>query len=171
MQPLTLSHALDFYRRYIGESLTLFARVSVHETLPQGFTLTLIVPAGMTAEAFRKQLSRARRKFGELLINEVARTMSAATPETLMYARNLLPTGAIWSAFGLGRTEFPIVAQSWLYGGHVRVGMEDNIYLEKGVLAQSNAQLVAKAADIIKQMGGQVANTTQARDMLHLNHA
>jgi len=95
----------------------------------------------------------------------------AATPETLMYARNLLPTGAIWSAFGLGRTEFPIVAQSWLYGGHVRVGMEDNIYLEKGVLAQSNAQLVAKAADIIKQMGGQVANTTQARDMLHLNHA
>jgi uncharacterized protein (DUF849 family) len=53
----------------------------------------------------------------------------------------------------------------------VRVGMEDNIYLEKGVLAQSNAQLVAKAADIIKQMGGQVANTTQARDMLHLNPA
>jgi uncharacterized protein (DUF849 family) len=88
-----------------------------------------------------------------------------------MYARNLLPAGAIWSSFGLGRSEFPIVAQSWLYGGHVRVGMEDNIYLEKGVLAQSNAQLVAKAADIIKQMGGQVANTTQARDMLHLNPA
>ena len=95
----------------------------------------------------------------------------AATPETLMYARNLLPAGAIWSSFGLGRSEFPIVAQSWLYGGHVRVGMEDNIYLEKGVLAQSNAQLVAKAADIIKQMGGQVANTTQARHMLHLNPA
>jgi hypothetical protein len=88
-----------------------------------------------------------------------------------LYARNLLPAGAIWSAFGLGRTEFPIVAQSWLYGGHVRVGMEDNIYLEKGVLAQSNAQLVTKAADIIKQMGGHVANTTQARDMLHLNPA
>ena len=92
----------------------------------------------------------------------------AATPETLLYARNLLPHGAIWSAFGLGRTEFPIVAQSWLYGGHVRVGMEDNIYLEKGVLAESNAQLVAKAADIIKQMGGQVATAAQTRDMLNL---
>jgi uncharacterized protein (DUF849 family) len=92
----------------------------------------------------------------------------AATPETLMYARNLLPQGAIWSAFGLGRAEFPIVAQSWLYGGHVRVGMEDNIYLEKGVLAESNAQLVTKAVDIIKQLGGQVATSAQTRDMLNL---
>jgi uncharacterized protein (DUF849 family) len=92
----------------------------------------------------------------------------AATPETLLYARNLLPQGAIWSAFGLGRSEFPMVAQSWLYGGHVRVGMEDNIFLEKGVLAQSNAELVAKAVDIIKQMGGQVASAVQTRDMLNL---
>jgi uncharacterized protein (DUF849 family) len=92
----------------------------------------------------------------------------AATPETLLYARNLLPQGAIWSAFGLGRSEFPMVAQSWLYGGHVRVGMEDNIFLEKGVLAQSNAELVAKAVDIIKQLGGQVASAVQTRDMLNL---
>jgi len=79
-----------------------------------------------------------------------------------------LPAGAIWSAFGLGRAEFPIVAQSWLMGGHVRVGMEDNIYLEKGVLAESNAQLVAKAANIIKQMGGQEASAAQTRDLLNL---
>jgi uncharacterized protein (DUF849 family) len=92
----------------------------------------------------------------------------AATPETLLYARNLLPQGAIWSAFGLGQSEFPMVAQSWLYGGHVRVGMEDNIFLEKGVLAQSNAELVAKAVDIIKQLGGQVASAVQTRDMLNL---
>jgi len=50
----------------------------------------------------------------------------------------------------------------------VRVGMEDNIFLEKGVLAESNAQLVAKAVDIIRQMGGQVASSVQARDMLNL---
>jgi uncharacterized protein (DUF849 family) len=92
----------------------------------------------------------------------------AATPETLMYARNLLPAGAIWSAFGIGRSEFPMVAQSWLYGGHVRVGMEDNIFIEKGVLATSNAQLVAKAVDIIKQMGGAIANADEARAMLNL---
>ncbi|PLC06814.1 NADPH:quinone reductase [Variovorax sp. RO1] len=92
----------------------------------------------------------------------------APTPETLLYARNLLPRGAFWSAFGIGRTEFPIVAQSWLLGGHVRVGMEDNIYLEKGVLAESNAQLVAKTRDILRSLGGDVANPREARAMLGL---
>ena len=92
----------------------------------------------------------------------------APTPETLLYARNLLPHGAIWSAFGIGRAEFPMVAQAWLYGGHVRVGMEDNIFLEKGVLAQSNAELVAKAVDILRQLGGSIATPADARAMLNL---
>jgi uncharacterized protein (DUF849 family) len=92
------------------------------------------------------------------------------TPETLMYARNLLPSGATWSAFGIGRAEFPIVAQSWLYGGHLRVGMEDNIFLEKGVLAKSNAELVAKAVDIIKQLGGEIASAAESRTIFGLNH-
>ncbi|MBS0339041.1 MAG: 3-keto-5-aminohexanoate cleavage protein [Proteobacteria bacterium] len=90
------------------------------------------------------------------------------TPETVMYARNMLPPGAFWSAFGIGRMEFPIVAQAWLMGGHVRVGMEDNIYLDKGVLATSNAQLVAKARDIIRSLGGDVASAQEARQMLGL---
>jgi len=90
------------------------------------------------------------------------------TPETVLYARNMLPPGAFWSAFGIGRMEFPIVAQAWLMGGHVRVGMEDNIYLEKGVLATSNAQLVAKARDIIQSLGGEVASAIDARRMLGL---
>jgi uncharacterized protein (DUF849 family) len=92
----------------------------------------------------------------------------AATPETLLYARNLLPPGAVWSAFGIGRSEFPMVAQSWLFGGHVRVGMEDNIFLDKGVLAKSNAELVAKAVHIIRQMGGSVASSVDMRHMLQL---
>lgn len=92
----------------------------------------------------------------------------SATPETLLYARNLLPDGAIWSAFGIGRAEFPMVAQSWLFGGHVRVGLEDNIYLEKGVLAKGNAELVGKAADMVRQLGGSVASTSDARKMLNL---
>jgi uncharacterized protein (DUF849 family) len=92
----------------------------------------------------------------------------AATAQTLIYARDMLPRGAFWSAFGIGRMEFPIVAQAWLLGGHVRVGMEDNIYLEHGVLAQSNAQLVAKARDIIRSLGGAVATAAEARSMLNL---
>ena len=91
-----------------------------------------------------------------------------ATPETLMYMKSLLPSNAPWSAFGVGRWEFPMLAQSWLLGGHVRVGLEDNIYLEKGVLAESNAALVAKAARIVRDLGGQIATPGEAREILGL---
>jgi uncharacterized protein (DUF849 family) len=92
----------------------------------------------------------------------------AATPETLLYARNFLPQGAAWSAFGIGRAEFPIVAQAWLAGGHVRVGLEDNIYISKGVLAKSNAELVARARDIVLSLGGEIATAAEAREQLGL---
>jgi len=91
-----------------------------------------------------------------------------ATPETMLYARSLLPTGAFWSAFGIGRMEFPWVAQAWLLGGHVRVGMEDNIYLSKGVLAKSNAELVRKAVSLIESLGGEVATAKESRALLGL---
>jgi uncharacterized protein (DUF849 family) len=92
----------------------------------------------------------------------------AATPETLLYARNLLPAEAIWSAFGIGRFEFPIVAQSWIAGGHVRVGLEDNLYISKGVLAQSNAALVSRAREIVCSLGGEIATAREARQQLGL---
>ena len=90
------------------------------------------------------------------------------SPETLLYARGLLPPGAIWSAFGIARHEFPMVAMAWLAGGHLRVGMEDNIYLEKGVLAKSNAELVSKARRIVQDLGGELANPREARALLNL---
>ena len=92
----------------------------------------------------------------------------AATPETVLYARNMLPPGALWTAFGIGRTEFPMVAQAWLMGGHLRVGMEDNIYMSHGVLAKSNAELVQRAVQIVTDMGGELANPREARAMLGL---
>jgi len=95
----------------------------------------------------------------------------APTPETLLYARNMLPRGAFWSAFGIGRMEFPIVAQSWLLGGHVRVGMEDNIYLEKGVLAEGSASLVARVAEYAKNAGREVVDPTRARQLLDIAKA
>jgi|SRR5579859_207948 len=91
-----------------------------------------------------------------------------SSPETMLYARNLLPAGAVWSGFGLGRMEFPMAAQSWLLGGHVRVGMEDNLYLAKGVLAPSNAALVAKARDILGQLGAEPASPAEARALFGL---
>jgi uncharacterized protein (DUF849 family) len=95
----------------------------------------------------------------------------SASPETLDYARRLLPHGSVFSAFGIGAMEMPIVAQSFLYGGHVRVGLEDNIYLEKGVLAKTNAELVAKAVRIITDLGGSIASSAEARTIFNLRPA
>jgi uncharacterized protein (DUF849 family) len=91
-----------------------------------------------------------------------------ASPETMMYGRDLLPPGAIWTGFGIGRSEFPMVAQAYLLGGHVRVGMEDNLYMSKGVLAQTNAELVAHAANILRSLGATIASSADARAMLGL---
>lgn len=90
------------------------------------------------------------------------------TPQTLLYVRSLLPDGCAWAAFGIGRQEFPIVAQAALLGGHCRVGFEDNVFIRKGELADDNAALVAKAANIIELLGGSVATPDEARDLLGL---
>ena len=92
----------------------------------------------------------------------------ASLPETVFYAKSLLPPGAMWSAFGIGRSEYPMLAQTWLLGGNVRVGLEDNIYLSKGVLAKSNAELVAKARRILEDLGAGIASAAEARVMLGL---
>jgi uncharacterized protein (DUF849 family) len=91
-----------------------------------------------------------------------------ATTEAMTYMRNLLPPDAPWFAFGISLHQFPMVAQTLLLGGHPRVGLEDNIYLEKGKLAPSNAALVEKAASIIHILGDQVATPGEARKILGL---
>ena len=91
-----------------------------------------------------------------------------ATPEAMTYMRNLLPPDSPWFAFGISLHQFPIVAQTVLLGGHPRVGLEDNIYLEKGKLAPSNAALVEKTAKIIEILGDQVATPAEARQILGL---
>ena len=91
-----------------------------------------------------------------------------ATPEAMTYMRSLLPPESPWFAFGISLYQFPMVAQAVLLGGNVRVGMEDNIYLERGKLAPSNAALVEKATKIIEVLGDHVATPKDARDMLGL---
>nr|WP_297462251.1 3-keto-5-aminohexanoate cleavage protein [uncultured Halomonas sp.] len=90
-----------------------------------------------------------------------------ADTETLLTMRNKLPGDARWAAFGIGRMQMPMVAQSVLLGGHARVGLEDNLYLEKGVLA-SNAQLVEKAVSIIESLGSRVMTPAETRTELEL---
>jgi uncharacterized protein (DUF849 family) len=90
-----------------------------------------------------------------------------ATPETLIYMRNLLPAGANWAAFGIARMQMPMAAQAVLLGGNVRVGLEDNLYLKKGVWA-TNGTLVACAREIIERLGHEVATPDEARAILGL---
>ncbi len=78
-----------------------------------------------------------------------------------------LPAGALWAAFGIGRSEMPMVAQAALLGGNVRVGLEDNLYLEKGVYA-TNAQLVEKAKNLLELMGARASTASEARTQLGL---
>lgn len=80
---------------------------------------------------------------------------------------NTLPAGSVWTSFAISRMQMPWVAQSILLGGNVRVGLEDNLYLSRGVYA-SNAQLVEKARTIIEAMGARVISAAQARERLHL---
>jgi uncharacterized protein (DUF849 family) len=94
-----------------------------------------------------------------------------ATPEAMSYMRGLLPTASPWFAFGVSLYQFPMAAQAVLLGGHVRVGLEDNLYLEKGKLAPSNAALVEKAAKIIEVLGDIVATPADARQVLGLKAA
>lgn len=82
----------------------------------------------------------------------------------------MLPAGWEWSAFGVGRMAFPAVALSVLQGGHVRVGMEDNLQIEKGVLARSNAELVTKAVRIVSDLGSRPATPDEAREILKLKN-
>jgi uncharacterized protein (DUF849 family) len=89
-----------------------------------------------------------------------------ATPEAMHYMRSMLPPASPWFAFGISLHQFPMVAQAVLLGGHVRVGLEDNIYLGKGQLAPSNAALVEKAVGIIEILGDHVATPAEARKML-----
>ena len=80
---------------------------------------------------------------------------------------DMLPEGAVWAGFGISAMEMPMVAQAMLLGGHVRVGLEDNLYLERGVFA-GNAQLVERAVKIIELMGARVLAPAEARAKLGL---
>jgi len=90
-----------------------------------------------------------------------------ATSHAMKAIADALPAGCLWSGFGLSRMEMPMVAQAMLLGGNVRVGLEDNLYLAKGVPA-SNAELVERAVTIIGHLGGRAIGPDEARQRLGL---
>ena len=90
-----------------------------------------------------------------------------ATTETMLAMRNHLPPNANWAGFAIGRMQMPFVAQAALLGGNVRVGLEDNIWLDRGVPA-SNGALVTRAREIVERLGASIATAAEARATLGL---
>ena len=89
------------------------------------------------------------------------------TVDSMKVMKDELPTNASWASFGIGRMQMPMAAAAVAMGGNVRVGLEDNLYLEKGVLA-SNGQLVIRIIEIIQRMGSRVLSPQETRDKLKL---
>ncbi|MFO0997020.1 MAG: 3-keto-5-aminohexanoate cleavage protein [Alphaproteobacteria bacterium] len=89
------------------------------------------------------------------------------TVDTMKSMKDALPPGAVWAGFGISRMQMPMAAAAVAMGGNVRVGLEDNLYLDRGVLA-TNAQLVERAIEIITRMGARVLTPAEARLKLGL---
>jgi uncharacterized protein (DUF849 family) len=92
---------------------------------------------------------------------------SPADTNSMKAMADMIPYEGMWAGFGIGRTQMPMVAQAVILGGNVRVGLEDNLHLEKGVFA-SNAQLVEKAARIVGDLGAKILTPEEARQKLKL---
>jgi len=92
-----------------------------------------------------------------------------ATPENLLFMKSKLPADAVWSVLGVGNAQLPMITMSILLGGHIRVGYEDNIYVKKGVLARSNAEMVEIAVDLVHRLQQDVASPQEARKILGIS--
>ncbi|MCK4400418.1 3-keto-5-aminohexanoate cleavage protein, partial [Candidatus Bathyarchaeota archaeon] len=98
----------------------------------------------------------------------VGRTGFLPSPRMLQYSVDLLPPGWTWSVCALGRHQIPMAAVATVMGGHVRVGFEDNVFLRRGELAKSNADLVQKAANIARELERPIASPDDAREILEI---
>lgn len=92
----------------------------------------------------------------------------SASARDLAFLVDSIPQGSTWTVAGIGRNQFPMAALAIVMGGHVRVGFEDNTYLEKGVLAKTNGEQVEKVVRLAKELGREIATPTEAREILGL---
>jgi 3-keto-5-aminohexanoate cleavage enzyme len=91
-----------------------------------------------------------------------------ATPKSFLHLYEHIPDNATWSNIGIGRGHLPMAAMALIMSGHIRVGMEDNIYLDRGVMAKTNAELVERVIRIVRAYGKDIASPMEARAILGL---
>jgi 3-keto-5-aminohexanoate cleavage enzyme len=97
-------------------------------------------------------------------------TLTRPRPENLLNSIANLPDGALFNTLGFGKHQLPFATMGILFGGHVRVGLEDNVYYRRGELATGNAQLVERVASLARTLGREIATPSQARELLDLSH-
>ena len=90
----------------------------------------------------------------------------SATPRDLIFLIESIPSESSFTVSAMGRNQFPMASMAIITGGHVRVGFEDNVYIEKGVPAKSNGELVEKVVRLAKEFGRQIATPNEAREIL-----
>jgi uncharacterized protein (DUF849 family) len=93
---------------------------------------------------------------------------ASATVKSLLYLVESIPPEAKWSAFGIGKNSLAVMYAALALGGNIRVGLEDGVYMKKGVLAKSNAELVARAVRVVKEFNKEPATPDEARQILGL---
>lgn len=92
----------------------------------------------------------------------------SATPRDFVFLKDSIPQGSTFTVSGIGRSQFQMAAMGIISGGHVRVGFEDNIYLDKGILAKSNGEMVERVCRLAKELGREIATPSEAREILGL---
>jgi 3-keto-5-aminohexanoate cleavage enzyme len=94
-----------------------------------------------------------------------------ATPKSLIYLHEHIPASATWSVIGIGKDQLPMAMMALIMGGHIRVGLEDNIYYSRGVLAKTNAQFVERIVRLAREYGREIATPDEARKILNIGQA
>ena len=177
LNPLSLSPDLvsfDAGSINLGEHVFLnppgFLEALARETLARGVKPELeIFDAGMVHTCLR-YLERGLLK-PPLHFQFVLGTPAGmpATAKSLLHLTEMIPQDSTWSVIGIGVGQLPMSMMAVAMGGHVRVGLEDNIYFSRGVLAESNAQLVERVVRISREFGRDIAPPSEARQILHLS--
>ncbi len=176
LQPLTFSPELvsfDAGSINMGENVFLnpqeFLEVLAKETLSRGIKPELeVFEVGMVYTCLRyleKGLLKSPLHFQFVLGTPNG---MPTTAKSLLHLCEIIPKESTWSVVGIGPGQLPMAIMAMVMGGHARVGLEDNIYFSKGMLAKSNAQLVERVVRMAKEFGRDIATPSDSRKILRL---
>ena len=163
----TINFGEDVFMNKAADTAEMAKRIRAHGAMPE----VEVYDAGhldIAADLVKQGLIAAPLHLQFVLGVKGALSASEANLEFLIGRMDELPDGCSWGVAGIGRHQLPMAALAAKFGGNARVGLEDNIYVDKGVLAEGSAPLVARAVELCAQHGRQVATVAQARALLGL---